>query len=68
MSFPSGSVVKNPPADAEDIRNISSIPGSKEMAVSSSVLAWKSHGQRSLAGYGPWGPKESDTTERLSTK
>ena len=25
------------------------------------------HGQRSLAGYGPWGLKKSDTTERLST-
>ena len=25
----------------------------------------KSHGQRSLVGYSPWGPKESDTTERL---
>ena len=25
------------------------------------------HGQRSLAGYDPWGLKESDTTERLST-
>ena len=25
------------------------------------------HGQRSLAGYSPWGCKESDTTERLST-
>ena len=24
------------------------------------------HGQRSLAGYTPWGPKESDTTERLT--
>ena len=24
-------------------------------------------GQRSLAGYGPWGHKKSDTTERLST-
>ena len=23
-------------------------------------------GQRSLAGYSPWGPKESDTTEGLS--
>ena len=21
------------------------------------------HGQRSLAGYNPWGPKESDTTK-----
>ena len=26
-----------------------------------------SHGWRSLAGYSPWGHKESDTTERLST-
>ena len=25
------------------------------------------HGQRSLEGYSPWGQKESDTTERLST-
>ena len=25
------------------------------------------HGQRSLMGYSPWGRKESDTTERLST-
>ena len=25
------------------------------------------HGQRSLAGYSPWGRKESDTTERLNT-
>ena len=26
-----------------------------------------SHEQRSLAGYSPWGHKESDMTERLST-
>ena len=26
-------------------------------------LLEKSHGQRSLTGYGPWGCKESDTTE-----
>ena len=25
------------------------------------------HGRRSLAGYSPWGRKESDMTERLST-
>ena len=24
------------------------------------------HGQRSLVGYSPWGPKELDTTEQLS--
>ena len=27
------------------------------MTTHSSVLAWKSHGQRSLAGYSPWGHK-----------
>ena len=27
----------------------------------------KSHGQRSLVGYNPWGPRELDTTEPLST-
>ena len=30
-------------------------------------LPGESHGQRSLAGYSPWGRKESDTAERLST-
>ena len=29
-------------------------------------LPEKSHGQRSLAGYSPWGRKELDTTERLT--
>ena len=27
------------------------------MATHSSILAWKMHGQRSLAGYSPWGHK-----------
>ena len=30
-------------------------------------LTGKFHGQRSLVGYSPWGRKESDTTEQLST-
>ena len=29
-------------------------------------LPGESHGQRSLAGYSPWGRKKSDTTERLT--
>ena len=37
----------------------------KEMAIHSSTIAWKIHGQRSLVGYSPWGHKESDTTEQL---
>ena len=35
----------------------------KEMAAHSSVLPGEFHGQRSLAGYSPWGHNESDTTE-----
>ena len=32
----------------------------KEMAIHSSILSGKSHGQRSPVGYSPWGCKESD--------
>ena len=31
-------------------------------------LPGKSHGQRSLEDYSPWGCKESDMTEQLSTQ
>ena len=37
------------------------------MATHSSVLAWRIPWRRSLVGYSPWGRKELDTTERLST-
>ena len=40
-------------------------PLEKGMATSSSILAWESYGQRSLAGYSPWSHKDLDTTERL---
>ena len=44
------------------------IPLEKEMAIHSSILApGKSHGQRSRAGYGPWGRRKSDMTEQFST-
>ena len=41
-------------------------PLEEEMATTPVFLPGKSHGQRSLAGYSPWGHKESDTTERLT--
>ena len=42
-------------------------PLEKKMATLSSILAWKiPWTERSLAGYRPWGCKESDTTERLN--
>ena len=41
-------------------------PLKKAKATDSSILAWQSHGQRSLAGYSPWGHKESDAAEWLT--
>ena len=38
-------------------------PLEKQMATTPVLLPGKSHGQRSLTGYSPWGPKESDMTE-----
>ena len=38
-------------------------PLEKEMAHAPVSLPGESHGQRNLAGYSPWGLKESDTTE-----
>ena len=38
----------------------------KAMATHSSTLPGESNGQRSLAGCGPWGHKESDRTDRLT--
>ena len=35
------------------------------MAPHSSISPGKSHGERSLVGYSPWGREESDTTEGL---
>ena len=43
-------------------------PLEKEMATHSSILPRKSHGQRSLVSYSPWGRKELDTTENRHTK
>jgi len=64
MGFPGGSVVKNPPTNQE--MRVQSLvqedPLKKEMATHSRILAGKSHGKRSLAGYSPWGCKQSDMT------
>ena len=38
----------------------------KGMATHYSILAWNTHGQRSLAGNGPWRHKELDITEHLT--
>ena len=61
--------VKNLPAMQEaGVQSLSQEdPLEKGMSAHSSILAWRIP-QRSLAGYSPWGHKESDTTERLSTR
>ena len=50
-------VVKKSPANAGDVRDANSIPGSGRFpgatATRSGILAWRIHGQRSLAGYSP---------------
>ena len=43
------------------------IPWRRNWQPSPVLLTGKSHGQRSLVNYRPWGHKESDTTERLTT-
>ena len=54
--------------------DLGSIPGSgrfpwrRKWQSTPVVLPGKSHGQRSLVGYSPWGRKESDTTERLENR
>ena len=61
-------MVKNPPAMQET--QYGSLgwedPLEKGMATHSIVLAWRIHGQRTQAGYSPWGLEESDTTEQLT--
>ena len=60
--FPGGSVVKNPPANAEAT---GLIPGSGRSPGrgNGNSLQYFRHGQRSLAGYNPKGPVEWDMTE-----
>ena len=69
--FPSGSVVKNLSANAEDsgsIPGLGTSPGEGNGKQPTPVfLPTKSHGQRSLPGWRPWDRKELDTSEWLST-
>ena len=65
-TFPDGSVVKNPLANAGDVGFIPGSgrsPGEGNGNSTPVFLPGKLHEQRSLAGYSPWGCKESDRTE-----
>ena len=45
---------------------VGKIPWRREWLPTPVFLPGKSPGQMSLAGYSPWGHKESDTTEKLT--
>ena len=44
---------------------VRNIPWRRKRQLTPVFLPRESHGQRSLAGYSPWGRKKSDTTEQL---
>ena len=62
-------LVKNPPANAGNTRDVGSIPGSgsssgeEKWQLIPVFLPRKFHGQESLAGFSPWGREESDIIE-----
>ena len=69
LGFPDDSVAENPPANAGYAGDACSIPesgispgGRNGNPLQFSCLE-NPHGQKSLAGYSPWGHKESDMTE-----
>ena len=63
LGFPGGSDDKESACNEGDLR---SIPGSERSPRGQSTPVFSPgefHGQRSLAGYSPWGQKQSDTIE-----
>ena len=68
LSFPSSASAEEH-ANARDFKRggfypwVGKIPWRRAQQPTAVFLPGESHGQRSLAGYSPWGSKESDTTE-----
>ena len=71
-------MVENPPANAGDARDMSSIPGlgrsldwedpwTRKWQFSSVFLPRKFYGQKAMVGYSPWGHKRvrHDLAERM---
>ena len=68
MGFLGGSDSKEYTCNAGDLGSIPGLgrsPGGGHSNPLQYSCLGNPHGQRSLAGYSPWGRKESDTTERL---
>ena len=70
LGFPGGSDGEESTCKAGDLGSIPGL-GRPPGGGHGNLLQYSSlenpHGQRDLAGYSPWGRKELDTTERLST-
>ena len=70
-SFPSGASGKESACQCGRCQRpgldpwVGKIPWRRKWQPTPVLLPGESHGQRSLAGYSPWGRKESDPTERL---
>ena len=65
-------VIKNSPTNAGDMRHrfnpwVGKIPWKRACNPLQYSCLENLYGQRSLEGYSPWGHKESDMTEPLST-
>ena len=71
-AFPGGASGKEPACSAGRCKRlgfdpwVGKIPWRRARQSNPVSLPEESHGQSSLAGYGPWGCKESDTTEQLN--
>ena len=69
-----GSVVKDLPANAGDLRDggfdswVRKIPWRRKWQPTPVFLPAKTQGQRSMGAYSPWDCKDSDTTEQLNNK
>ena len=71
--FPRGASGKEPTCQYRRLKGhefnpwVGKIPWRRACQPTPVFLPGESHGQRSLAGYSPWGCKELNMTERLST-
>ena len=69
MDFPGGTIGKEPICQCKRCKRpgfdpwVGKIPWRRAWQPTLVFLPGESHGQKSLAGYSPWGHKDSDTTE-----
>ena len=73
MGFPSGASGKEPSCQSRRHKRcgfnpwVRKIPWRRKWQLTLVPMHGKSHGQRCLAGYSPWGCKELDMTEQVRT-